>query len=126
MYLLYSLASKGVEAAYGLMIKDTTIELTQKEIKTMYTDRGGGKYRSPETLKGKSTYESSGEPMNHAGSWAPLPKVLEQEVWGGACLHILQALSPFPNCKVTLIPVVCGPYFEKHYISPLTKHNHSH
>ena len=47
---------------------------------------------TPETLKG-STYESSGEPMNHATPWARLPKVLEQEVWGGVCLRILQALS---------------------------------
>lgn len=29
---------KGFEVAYGLTIKDATIELTQKEIKTMYTD----------------------------------------------------------------------------------------
>lgn len=61
---------------------------------------------SPETLKGKSTYESSGEPMNHGNSWALLPKALEQEVWGGVCLHILQDLSQLPNHKVTLIPVL--------------------
>lgn len=81
---------------------------------------------NPETLKGKSTYESSGKPMNHEDSWAPLTKALEQEVWGEVCLHILQALSTLPNCKVTLRPVVCGPHFEKHCSSPSTKHGHSH
>lgn len=32
---------------------------------------------SPEVLKGESMYESSGELMNHANSWALLLEVLE-------------------------------------------------
>lgn len=39
-----------------------------------YPDGEGSKYMGPEILKGKSIYESSGEPKNHANFLAPLPK----------------------------------------------------